>query len=128
MNQQTAASLGGIMNSLKWAIVFVLIALGVVGNYHFSEQSLLIRSFGLIALAAVSIVVALQTENGKRFLRFAMDARNELRKVVWPSRQETVQTTVMVLGVVVIVALILWGVDLLLLKIVAWLTTGYGAS
>ncbi|MBI2792333.1 MAG: preprotein translocase subunit SecE [Gammaproteobacteria bacterium] len=127
MNQQTA-SLGGIMNSLKWAFVFALIAIGVVGNYHFSEQSLIIRAAGLIALAAVSVVIALQTDNGKRFWRFALDARNELRKVVWPSRQETVQTTVMVLGVVAIVALILWGVDIVLFKIVAWLTSGYGAS
>jgi preprotein translocase subunit SecE len=127
MNQQTA-SLGGIMNSLKWAFVFALIAIGVVGNYHFSEQSVYIRAAGLVALAVVSVVIALQTDNGKRFWRFALDARNELRKVVWPSRQETVQTTVMVLGVVAIVALILWGVDIVLFKIVAWLTSGYGAS
>lgn len=126
MNQQTA-SLGGIMNSLKWAFVIVLIALGLVGNYHFSEQSLLVRVGGLFVMAVIAIAVALQTENGKRFWQFALEARTELRKVVWPSRQETVQTTALVLGVVAIVGLILWGVDILLLKVIAWLT-GYGAS
>jgi preprotein translocase subunit SecE len=126
MNQQIVSQ-GGIMNSLKWAVVFALIGLGVAGNYHFSDQSLLIRIISLLALAAVAVVIALQTDKGKRFWRFALDSRNELRKVVWPNRQETVQTTVMVLGVVAIVGLILWGVDILLLKIVAWLT-GYGAS
>lgn len=126
MNQQTAASLGGMMNSLKWVMVIVLIALGIVANYHFSEQSLLIRIAGLFGLSVLAIAIALQTENGKRFWRFAMDARLELRKVVWPTRQETIQTTAMVLGVVAIVSLILWGVDIFLLKIIAWLT-GYGA-
>lgn len=114
------------MNSLKWALVILFIALGVVGNYHFSEQSLAIRVAGLSALAVLAALLALQTDKGKIFWSFAKDSRNELRKVVWPNRQETIQTTVMVLGVVAIVALILWGVDILLLKIVAWLT-GYGA-
>ncbi|MBN9288505.1 MAG: preprotein translocase subunit SecE [Gammaproteobacteria bacterium 39-13] len=125
MNQQTA-SLGGIMNSLKWAFVILFLVLGVVGNYHFSEQSLAIRVAGLSVLAILAAGLALQTDKGKEFWSFAKDSRNELRKVVWPSRQETIQTTVMVLGVVAIVGLILWGVDILLLKIVAWLT-GYGA-
>lgn len=126
MNQQSM-SLGGTMNALKWAIVFVLIGLGVLGSYHFSDQSLLLRVLGWLVVAGLSLAVAFQTESGKRFLGFALDARTELRKVVWPSRKETVQTTVMVLGVVAIVALILWVVDILALKIIAWLTGYYGA-
>ena len=115
------------MNTLKWSIVFVLIAVGVIGNYHFAEQSALIRVIGLAVLAMVAIAIALQTDKGKQFWRFALDSKNELRKVVWPTRQETVQTTALVLAVVGIVGLILWGVDTLLLKIIA-LLTGYGAT
>lgn len=115
------------MNSFKWAIVLLLIALGVLGNYHFADQSLMLRVTGLCLTTILAIFIAFQTEKGKRLWRFAMDARNELRKVVWPSRQETVQTTVMVLGVVAIIGLILWGVDIVLLRVIAWLT-GYGAS
>ena len=115
------------MNSFKWAIAFTLLALGVYGNYHFADQSLTVRVAGLSLAAALAIVIAFQTEKGKRLWRFALDARNELRKVVWPSRQETIQTTVMVLGVVAIISLILWGVDVVLLRAIAWLT-GYGAS
>lgn len=126
MNQHSATQQGGAMNSLKWAIVFVLLALGVVGNYHFADQSLLIRAVSLFVLAVLAAGMALQTESGKRFWRFANEARTELRKVVWPNRQETIQTTAMVLGVVAIVGIILWGVDILLLKMVAWIT-GYGA-
>lgn len=114
------------MNTLKWAIVIALIGAGVAGSYAFSDQSLLIRVIGWLVIAAMALIVALQTENGKRFWNFALEARTEVRKVVWPTRAETIQTTVMVLGVVAIVALILWVVDLLLLKGVAWLT-GYGA-
>ncbi len=127
MNQQSTASLGGRVNSFKWAIVIFLIGLGIAGNYLYSDQSLLIRVLGLFFLGVMAVFTALQTENGKRFWQFALDARMELRKVVWPSRKETVQTTAMVLGVVAIVGLILWGVDILLLKIIAWLT-GYGVS
>ncbi len=127
MNQQSAASLGGMMNSFKWAIALTLIALGIFGNYHFADQSLTVRVAGLSLAAALAIVIALQTDKGKRLWRFSLDARNELRKVVWPSRQETMQTTVMVLSVVAIISLILWGVDVVLLRAIAWLT-GYGAS
>jgi preprotein translocase subunit SecE len=126
MNQQLASQ-GGSMNSLKWAIVIVLAGLGVVGNYHFAEQSVLVRTIGLIVVAALAIATALQTEKGKKFWHFSQDARAELRKVVWPSRKETFQTTALVLAVVAIVGLILWGVDIVLLKVVAWIT-GYGAS
>jgi len=114
------------MNSFKWAIVFILIAVGVVGNYHFAEQSILLRAISLFVIALLAIAIALQTNIGKQFWEFALESKTELRKVVWPSRQETVQTTALVLGVVAVVGLILWGVDILLLKIVAFIT-GYGA-
>lgn len=115
------------MNTLKWVIVVALIGLGVAGSYHFSDQSLLLRVMGWLIVATTALAVAFQTENGKRFWNFALDARTELRKVVWPTRKETVQTTIMVLGVVAIVAMILWVVDILALKIIAWLT-GYSGA
>lgn len=126
MNQQSV-SLGGIMNSFKWIVVLLLITIGVIGNYHFSGQPLLIRVGGLLVLAVIAAFVALQTQKGKQFLRFAQESRTELRKVIWPSRKETVQTTALVLSVVAIVGLILWGVDTVLLKSIAWLI-GYGAT
>ncbi len=115
------------MNTLKWAIVLALIGFGVAANYHFAEQSLILRMLGGLVVVVLAAVVALQTESGKRFWEFALESRTELRKVVWPTRQETVQTTAMVLGVVAIVSVILWVVDILAIKIVAWLTGYYGA-
>lgn len=126
MSHQTKTH-GGSMDSFKWAVVFALVGVGVIGNHQFADLSILIRVIALLLISALAIVIALQTNKGKNFWQFAQSARNELRKVVWPSRKETIQTTVMVLSIVAVVGLILWGVDASLLKLIA-LITGYGAQ
>lgn len=125
MSHQTKTH-GGSMDSFKWAVVVALIASGVIGNHHFSDQSVLIRLLVLLVLIAATCFVALRTSKGQKFWQFALEARAELRKVVWPNRQETIQTTLMVLAIVSIVGFLLWGIDALLLKFIA-LLTGYGA-
>ena len=125
MNQHSM-TLGGVMNSFKWAMVIILLALGVAGNYHFSDTSVLIRVMALLAIAMCAGFIASRTDKGKRFWEFTKETRAELRKVVWPTRQETIQTTAMVLGMVAIVGLILWGVDTVLLKVIASVI-GFGA-
>lgn len=114
------------MDSLKWTVVVALVTVGVVGNYHYAEQSALIRVLLLLAIAGAAFFTAYKTSKGQIFWQFAMDAKAEVRKVVWPSRQETIQTTLIVLAIVTVVSLILWGVDAVLLKAVAFIT-GYGA-
>ena len=96
---------------LKWLVVFVLIAVGVVGNQYFSAESVLYRVLGLVALALVAAFVALQTDRGRRFATLLKEARVEIRKVVWPTRPELIQTTAIVVVFVLVVALILWGMD-----------------
>lgn len=115
------------MNVLKWTVVVALVALGIAGNYHYADQSLLVRVIVGFVVLIVASGVAFRTEGGKIFWEFAREAQIELRKVVWPTRKETVQTTTMVLAVVAIVALILWAVDILAVKVIAWLTGYYGA-
>lgn len=125
MSLQTATT-GGIVNSFKWTLVFFLLALGVSGNYYYSDESLFIRVAAISMLAVLAMVLALRTQGGKRFWQFALESRNELRKVVWPTRQETLQMTALVIAVVTIISIILWCIDTLLLRVIAWLT-GYGA-
>jgi len=96
---------------LKWSVVAVLVAVGVYANSYFAAESILYRTIGLLVLAAVAIWLAVKTEKGSAFLTLCLDARSEIRKVVWPTRQETTQTTMIVLVVVVIVALLLWLLD-----------------
>ncbi|AVO53855.1 protein translocase subunit secE/sec61 gamma [Ectopseudomonas oleovorans] len=99
---------------VKWLIVAALVVVGVVGNQYFSAESILYRVLGLVVLAAVAGVVALQTARGQAFAVLLKEARVEIRKVVWPTRQETTQTTLIVVAVVLVMALLLWGLDSLL--------------
>ena len=105
---------------MKWAVVVVLVAGGVVGNWYYQDQSVLIRAIVLVALALIAGFVVLQTERGKMLLELAIEARREIQRVVWPTRQETTQTTFVVLALIVLFALILWGLDSLL----SWLVQG----
>ncbi|WP_448215561.1 preprotein translocase subunit SecE [Endozoicomonas sp. 2B-B] len=104
----------GRLDGLMWALVAVLLAAGVGGNVYFGEYSVLYRALALVALAAVAGFVALQTVKGDAFWTLVKEAKVEIRKVVWPTRQETVQTTLIVVAVVVIMGLILWALDSLL--------------
>ncbi|WP_263264650.1 preprotein translocase subunit SecE [Pseudomonas sp. RIT-PI-S] len=99
---------------LKWLVVVTLVVVGVVGNQYYSAAPVLYRVLALIVLAAVAAYVALQTAKGKSFFVLAKEARTEIRKVVWPTRQETAQTTMIVVAVVLVMALLLWGLDSLL--------------
>lgn len=115
------------LDVLKWGVVFILIAGGIAGNYAFSDIMALKRALILIAIGFAALFVALQTEKGRHFWVFALDAKTEIRKVVWPTRQETLQVTAIVLLMVVVVGLVLWGIDAMLLRAIAWLT-GLGAT
>ena len=106
---------------VKWLVVFVLVAVGVVGNYMYSAESLLYRVLALVALAIVAAVVALQTDRGRRFSLLLKEAKVEIRKVVWPTRQELTQTTLIVIVFVLVLALILWGMDSLISLVVSGL-------
>ncbi|QKE61826.1 preprotein translocase subunit SecE [Aquipseudomonas campi] len=101
-------------DSLKWLVVVALVVAGVVGNQYFSAEPLLYRVLVLLVLAVVAGFAALQTAKGQAFFALAKEARTEIRKVVWPSRQETTQTTLIVVAVVLVMALVLWGLDSLL--------------
>jgi len=105
---------GGRFDTVKWLLVLVLVAAGVYGNSYFAAESLLYRVLALLALAVVAGFIALQTAQGAAFWDLTRGSRTEIRKVVWPTRQETVQTTLIVVAFVVLVALILWGLDTLL--------------
>ena len=93
--------------------LLVLIA-GVGGFYYFEEESQLLRVLGMLTVAVIAFLIAATSDVGRRSLGFVKDARVEVRKVVWPTRQETVQTTIAVLFMVVLVAIMLWLFDMFL--------------
>lgn len=118
MNSKVTSE-GSKLDALKWAVVLVILAVGVVGNSVYAEESLFYRVVALIVLALVAGFIALQTAKGKAFFDLFKEAKAEVRKVVWPTRQETGQTTAIVVVVVLIVGLALWGLDSLLSWIVS---------
>ncbi len=98
-------------DTFKWALVVLLIAAIVGGNAYFASTALPVRVTFMIIFGIIALLIALTTEKGKIAWKFLQEARLELRKVVWPTRQETLQTTLMIAVIVLVMSLILWGVD-----------------
>ena len=104
---------------LKWGLVGIIVALAVYANWYYQEQSLFLRVLGLLMAGAVAFVIAVKTEKGNTAWNLIKEARSEIRRVVWPTNNETTQTTLVVLVMVFIFSLILWGLDSLL----SWLVS-----
>ncbi|MFH0352508.1 MAG: preprotein translocase subunit SecE [Chromatiales bacterium] len=90
--------------------------------YFYSDQSLLLRVVGLLAVGGVAGTLALQTAQGRDVWGFFKEAQIEVRKVVWPTRQETTRMTLIVIAMVIAMAAILWLLDAMLAWLVQWLT------
>jgi preprotein translocase subunit SecE len=108
-----------IFDWIKWLLVVALIGGGIFANWYYQDQSLLNRVLGLLAVAAVAVGIALQTDRGRVIWSLLKESRTEIRRVVWPTRQETTQTTLVVVVLVLVFSLILWGLDSLLSWLVA---------
>lgn len=112
MSEQTEQPGGGIDTAKLYFSVALLIA-GVMGFYYFADESTLIRVVGLLAIAAIAVAIAMTTAKGKMLGAFLGNSRTEVRKMVWPTRVETTQTTLIVIGVVILVGIMLWLMDTL---------------
>jgi len=99
-------------DKIKLLLALLLVAAGIAGFYVLSEQALVVRVLSVLAGVIAAAAVAWTSEPGGRFVAFAREAVTEVRKVVWPTRKETVQTTGMVFAFVVVIAIFLWLTDL----------------
>lgn len=123
MEPQTEVTQAPRYDSLLLAASLALLAGALGAFYYFADDvNALLRTLGLLAAVAVALALAYKTELGQTVWSYITGARSELRKVVWPSRQESVQATLMIAVVVLITALLLWGLDSLLLWGVKLLT------
>ena len=113
------------LSKLKWCIAILLLAAGFLANYWYPQIPGPIRVAGWVILFCIVALILVRTTAGHGFWTFAKGARDEVRRVVWPTRHETMQTTLIVFAMVVILALILWGIDAILLVGISWLT-GHG--
>ena len=99
---------------IKWVAVFFIAVSTVAYSYIYTDQSILYRSLVFTTAALLALYIVSQTPRGSNLLVILKEARNEMRKVVWPKRQETIQTSLIVVVVVLIMSLLLWGLDSLL--------------
>jgi preprotein translocase subunit SecE len=102
------------LDTVKLLTALLVLVAGVVGFYYFEDQSQLLRVIGLLALAVTVFFIVSTTDIGRRGLGFVREAKVEVRKVVWPTRTETTQTTIAVLIMVFLVAIMLWLIDMTL--------------
>ncbi|WP_114697867.1 preprotein translocase subunit SecE [Polynucleobacter necessarius] len=116
MSQQTASQ-----TEEKSSWVSILAALVVVAAlvlyYTLVDQSLLVRLGVLFGGIAAAVLIVTISPGGRRFITYAKDSWYEVKKVVWPSRKETTQMTLVVFGFVLITSLFLWIAD----KLIEWL-------
>ena len=110
MAQQVESNFN-IQSKLLWLIGLCLISLAVWGNSYFSDIGLLYRVLGVVGILFVSLFVLRFTIFGNQTYNLLLQSSTEIRKVVWPNRTETTQTTLIVTVAVLIASLILWGLD-----------------
>ncbi len=104
-----------MVDTAKLAAAVAIALVGFVAYYYFGDASVALRALGVLVAVGIAVFVALQSAQGQSLWRFVQAARVELRKVVWPTREETIQTTIAVLVFALIMGVFFWLLDLGLL-------------
>ena len=118
MTEEIKAQDGGTADTVKLVIAILFVIAGVVGFYLVSAQTVWLRWLAVVGGLVLGAVVIAFSQYGTDLKQFIALSRIELRKIVWPNRQETLMTTAVVLGFVLLAGLFFWGLDLVL----AWAT------
>ena len=100
-----------MVDHIKLGIAVSLIALGIAGFYLLNQTAMALRIGVVIGSVVLAVIVAWFTEPGRKFIEFSKEAVVETKKVVWPTRKETLQTTGLVIAFVVVMAVFLWLTD-----------------
>jgi preprotein translocase subunit SecE len=125
MNEQMTVQDASVADKAKIAATILLVIGGIAAYYALSAEPAWMRWLAVVGGIVLGIVVFASSKQGRDFWQFMLDSRIELRKIVWPSRQETGMTTLVVFGFVIVAGLFFWALDLVL----AWATrllTGQG--
>jgi preprotein translocase subunit SecE len=114
------------LDAAKLAAGVAIAAAGIAGFYLLADLPIWVRWIIVLAAFLAGAFVSLQSYQGKNFWAFVQSSRVELRKVVWPNRQETWQVTLVVIVMVIVLGLFFWGLDTLLAFLTRWLTGNGG--
>ena len=110
------------LDAVKLVAAAGLVAAGIAAFYYFADQPIWLRWIFVLAALVGGAFVALQSVKGREFSQFVLTSRIELRKVVWPNRQETLQVTLLVFVMVAVMSLFFWALDWALGSLTRWLT------
>jgi len=110
-----------LLDAAKLFLAGIILVGSVLAYYYFATESVLLRTLGVLVALILAVWVALQSFQGQLLWKFIQGSRVELRKVVWPSREETMQTTAVVLVFALIGGVFFWLLDLFLLAITQYI-------
>jgi preprotein translocase subunit SecE len=105
-------------DKIKLFVAFLLVAAGIAGYYYLHDSPAVLKLASILVGLLLAAGVAWTSEPGKRFFAFGRDSVAEAKRVVWPTRKETIQTTAVVIAFAVTMALFLWAVDASLMIVV----------
>jgi len=111
-----------IVDTAKLLFAVLILVVGLVAYYYFADASVLLRALGVIVALGVAAAVGLTSIQGQLLWKFIQGSRVELRKVVWPTREEAIQTTLVVLLCALIGGVFFWLLDLFLLFVTSRVT------
>ncbi|MBK6758295.1 MAG: preprotein translocase subunit SecE [Agitococcus sp.] len=115
MTTQAETSTSNGLNAVKWVFALSILIAATVGNRYapelFPQLSVWVRGVVLVVMVLAALALTLITTQGKSFLKLLSEAQVEARRIVWPTKDETMQTTLIVCAVVLMMSLMLWGVD-----------------
>lgn len=114
MSNHPVQTVGASGDKVKIVLAVLVAIAGVVGFYFLSDKATIVRIAALVGGLVVAIAIAWTSASGRDFVNFAKEAVRETKKVVWPTRKETLQMTAIVFGFVLVMALFLFGTDKLL--------------
>jgi preprotein translocase subunit SecE len=109
------------LDTAKLLLASLILLGGIFAYYYYADVSVLWRALGVLVAFLAALGVVMTTYQGQLLNRFIQGARIELRKVVWPTREETIQTTAIVLVFALLGGVFFWLLDLVLLTVRSWL-------
>jgi len=114
MSNQPVQTVGASGDKIKIVLAIIAVIAGVVGFYVLSDKTTAVRAAALVGGLVVAVAIAWTSTSGRDFVNFAKESVRETKKVVWPTRRETMQMTAIVFGFVLVMAIFLWGTDKIL--------------
>ncbi len=114
MAERTDSKTGDALDTAKMVLAVSLLISGVAGFYYFSEKLLVYRVLGILGVSAMALAAVLSTAMGRNLQSFLQESRIEVRKMIWPTKQETMQATMIVVALVFLMGITLWLLDMFL--------------